>query len=205
MDKVDLYKLYWDEYLASSKEPRFIRSLKANFLTLNGHGDPRAEQFKAKARALYSVAYGVRTIKRRDGEDFTICKLEAIWWGDEEEKDFAGQPRDRWNWKLLIRVASSVREMDRLASTLDRIEKGKNASVVNQVRLETIKEGLCVQMLHIGPYDNVAETIEKMRAFSKEKGLYFSGNLHEIYLSDPRRAAAKKLRTILRVPVEKFE
>ena len=110
------------------------------------------------------------------------------------------QPQDSWRWKLLIRVPSFI--CDRmLKATAARLKaKGKPDPPV-EVRLETLKEGRCVQVLHTGPYASEPATIARMKAFAEGKGLSFAGTHHEIYLSDPRRVAPEKLRTILRMPV----
>ena len=105
------------------------------------------------------------------------------------------------NWKLRIRTPDFVKAQHLKTAVAVLREKGKGAEV-SEVQLEKLNEGLCVQMLHVGPYDEERKTIALMLAFAEKEGLSFHGLHHEIYLSDPRRVAAKKLKTILRMPVK---
>ena len=101
----------------------------------------------------------------------------------------------------MIRVPTFTKEKDLAAAIRTLIEKGKDAEVKN-VKLETLDEGRCVQMLHVGPYDGVAEPIAAMQAHAADQCVKFHGDHHEIYLSDPRRVAPERLKTILRRPVK---
>ena len=135
-------------------------------------------------------------------QDYVVGKLEAQWWQDDPNANFSTVPPERWNWRLMIRTPSFVtlEEVKEAASKL--IENGK-APNADEVKLESIPEGKCVQMLHVGPYDQECVTIDAMRAFVEENGWVLHGRHHEIYLSDPRRVAPEKIRTILRHPVKK--
>lgn len=195
-EKTDLHKLYKDEYIAP-EQPRFIRSLKANYLTVFGTGEPGIAPFRDKIRILYSVARAVRAAKRQDGQDFTLCKMEALWWGPDEGGEIFDWPKPKWNWKLLVRVPHYVKEEDRLAAVLEMIDNGRDPSLLNEVIYESLKEGLCVQMLHAGTYGSAPESIARMKAFATQEGLAFRGYHHEIYLATP----PGPIRTILRRPV----
>ncbi len=193
-EKVDLYKLHKTEYV-TPKQPVVIQVGAAKYLTAEGVGAPGGEKFQEAIGALYSMAWTMKMTKKFAGQDYKVCGLEGLWWGCE-----LMLPQDEWRWKLLIRVPDfiSARDLKETAAALKK--KGKAAAV--EVRLETLKEGRCVQVLHTGPYSNEGATIERMKALADEKGLTFAGAHHEIYLSDPRRVAAEKLRTILRMPVK---
>jgi len=199
-ERIDLYEMYREEY-AAPLEPRLIRCLKSTFLTIAGTGSARTESFRDRMRVLYGVAHSIRKTKKKPGPDFKICRVEALWWGQNEGEEFSLEPAGAWKWKLMLRVPYTVHERDRLAIVLAKIEDGKDASVYNAVDLEVIREGLCVQMLHEGPYKTERETIEKMKALADEKDLTLHGALHEIYLSDPHRKGRHHRRTILRIPV----
>jgi hypothetical protein len=125
--------------------------------------------------------------------------LEGQYWC--KKADFCRVPKEQWRWNLLIRTPDFVtqNELDQAAETL--LKRGKTASV-REVKLETITEGRCVQMLHIGPYDREPETIALMKAHAEKEGFTFHGRHHEIYLSDPRRVAPERLKTILRIPIK---
>ncbi len=128
-----------------------------------------------------------------------MCKLEGQWWS-EPEPNFAKLPQDQWLWKLLIRTPDFINEADLRQAVAVLLKRGKGEDV-KRVRLESLTEGPCVQMLHVGPYDKEPETIAVMKAFAEGKHFEFSGKHHEIYLSDPRRVPPERLKTILRVPV----
>ena len=200
-EKIDLYKQHKDQYKAA-KKPILVTVEQAMYLSIDGRGEPGGDEFTDKIGALYGAAYTIKMTRKFSGrQDYVVCKLEALW-GFEEDKDFESTPREDWKWKLMIRTPDIVKpeELEKAATVL--IEKGKSPSV-REVRLEDISEGLCVQMLHVGPYDNEGETVEVMKAFAEEQGLEFHGRHHEIYLSDPRRIPPERLKTILRHPVRK--
>jgi hypothetical protein len=195
--KLDLYKVHKAEYV-TPKEPVLIQIKRAEYLAFTGRGAPAGEAFQKAVGALYNVAYTLKMAKKFAGKDYKVCNLEGLWWGEKGTGNFALQPPDTWNWKLLIRVPDFIRAKD-LKDTIAALkEKGKETA---DVKLETLAEGQCVQMLHVGPYGNECETISKMIAWAAEKGLSCHGLHHEIYLSDPRRVPPERLRTILRLPV----
>ena len=130
------------------------------------------------------------------GQDYKVCHLEGLWWGFEEM-----ERQDTWRWKLLIRVPDFISGGDLKAAAAALKKKGKGELPV-EVRLETLKEGRCVQVLHTGPYSDEGSTMARMKAVAESNGLSFAGAHHEIYLSDPRRVVPEKLRTILRMPVK---
>lgn len=201
-EKIDLYKLHKDQYVAP-KQPQLVEIQKARYLAVGGRGEPGGKEFAAKVGALYGVAYTIKMTRKFAGEqDYVVCKLQGQWWLDDERQDFSAVPREQWNWKLLIRTPDFVRddELDRAVEVL--LKKGKEPEV-RQVKFESLSEGLCVQMLHVGPYEQEKETIVKMAAYIEEQDLEFHDLHHEIYLSDPRRVPPERLKTILRHPVRK--
>jgi hypothetical protein len=201
-NKIDLCKLHKDEY-ATPRSLVLVTVGNAMYLAVSGRGEPGGPEFTDKVGALYAMAYTIKMTRKFAGlQDYVICKLEGRWWVDGPCQDFARVPRDQWNWRLMIRTPEIVTPSDLRQAATTLIAKGKTPSA-NQVKLESLKEGLCVQMLHVGPYDREAETIARMKAFAEEKGLQLRGRHHEIYLSDPRRVAPEKLKTILRIPVRK--
>jgi hypothetical protein len=141
------------------------------------------------------------TRKFAGGQDYKVCQLEGLWWADGSSADFTAVPRDQWRWKLLIRVPDFIGQADLDQAKAALRDKGKPPAF-ESVRLETIEEGPCVQMLHVGPYAEEPATLALMRQFAAAGGLEFRGPHHEIYLSDPRRVPPERLRTILRMPVE---
>ncbi len=198
-EKLDLCKEHKQEYV-TPKTPALVQVGTARYLAIEGKGEPEGEAFQAKVQAMYGTAFTVKMTKKFAGQDYKVSHLEALWWAEGRTWDFAEEPPENWCWKLLIRVPEFITKDDLHEAREKLLEKGKGAEV-EDVRLETIDEGGCVQMLHVGPYSEEAETIEAMRRFADEQGLSFSGLHHEIYLSDPRRVPPERLRTILRHPV----
>ena len=199
-DKIDLFKELKKTEYKQPKKPVLVEVSKGSFLAVEGKGAPGGEEFQAKIGALYSMAYTIKMTRKFDGkQDYAISKLEGQWWC-EHGPDLKSYPQDEWLWKLMIRTPDFVKkkEVQQAAGVLLKKDK---APEVNDVRLETLDEGPCVQMLHVGPYDREWETIAQMLAFAKEQGLETHGRHHEIYISDARRVPPEKLKTILRMPV----
>ena len=197
--KLDLYKVHKAEYVASSK-PVLIRTKPARYLAIGGQGKPAGEAFTASIGALYGMAFTIKMTRKFAGrQDYAVCRLEGQWFFNG---DPSAIPKDDWKWKLLIRTPDFVSSKDLKAAVATLLKRGKSREV-EKVRLETIEEGHCIQMLHIGPYERENETIAIMRDFAHANSVKLVGPHHEIYLSDPRRVPPERLRTILRVPVNK--
>lgn len=200
-EKIDLYKLHKDEYV-TPKKPVLLTVKKANYLAISGQGEPGGPVFTEKIGALYGAAFTIKmSPKFVGGQDYAVCKLEAQWWADGQD-DFSRVRKANWRWKLLIRTPEIVKtkELNNAIATL--LKRGKSPNV-REVRLESFTEGLCIQMLHVGPYERERETIVLMQAHAEQNDLRFHGRHHEIYLSDPRRVPTERLKTILRHPVTK--
>ena len=197
MRKLDLTKEYKSYYTAKTS-PEVVEFDEATYLSIEGKGAPGGKEFQAKVGALYSLAYSVKMLMKKEGKDFTVAKLEGLWWVDSD-KPYTEVPREEWRWKLLIRQPEFV--------TSEIVEKArekvmKKLELVKEVKFERMKEGKCVQILHIGPYSTESESLEKMYNLMKEKGLTYNGFHHEIYISDPRKVAPERMKTILRQPVK---
>jgi hypothetical protein len=191
--KIDFYKTHKSEYV-TPKQPVLVNIGPAKYLSIEGNGEPSSPLFQAQIGALYGAAYTIKMTRKFAGQgDFKVCALEGQFWDFER-----GKPA--MDWKLLIRVPGFVTARDLKAAVAALKKRGKGAETDN-LRLETLKEGQCVQLLHVGPYNQECENIARMEAFAKENGLAFRGLHHELYLSDPRRVPPERLRTILRHPV----
>jgi hypothetical protein len=192
--KLDLYKLHKAEYV-TPKKPALVRTKPAQYLTIAGEGAPGGERFTACIGALYGAAFTVKMTRKFAGkQDYAVCKLECQWL---VEGEMAEIPKEAWKWKLMIRTPDFVSQKDLKAAVETLLNRGKPQEV-EEVVLETIDEGTCVQMLHVGPYEKECESIALMREFAEAKGLRLRGPHHEIYLSDPRRVPPERLKTILR-------
>jgi hypothetical protein len=199
-DKIDLYREHKKEY-ATPKKPVLLDVVPATYLSISGQGAPGGDAFTAAIGALYGMAFTIKMTRKFAGEqDYAVCKLEGIWWSGSG-RCFAQLPREEWQWNLCIRTPDFIsrKDLDKAATVL--LKRGKGAEV-KRVTLETLAEGKCVQMLHVGPYEEEQRTIRLMQAFAEKQGYALHGRHHEVYLSDPRRVAPEKLKTILRHPVK---
>lgn len=201
-DKLDLYKQHKDQYVLA-KKPVLVTMEEAAYLTIIGRGTPDGPEFSERVGALYGAAFTIKMTRKFAGQpDYVIGKMEAQWWLDGDSWDFGNVPKDKWNWRVMIRTPDFVTQKDLDDAARKLIDKGK-APCADQVKLQSITEGLCVQMLHVGPYEDEGRSLGAMNDFAAQQGLSFHGRHHEIYLSDPRRVPPEKLKTILRMPVEK--
>jgi hypothetical protein len=201
-EKTDLYKIHKNEYV-TPKKPVFLDVQPACYLSIAGTGLPGGEEFQRKVGALYGTSYTLKFVAKFEGRDYSVCKLEGIYWTDEGGAGFQTIPMDQWHWDLIIRTPEFV-TAQQLNSAREKMI-AKDAPDAADVKFQTIREGKCVQMLHIGPYAAEQATIEQMCAFARSEGYEFTDRHHEIYLSDPRRVAPEKLKTILRIPVRRVK
>jgi len=203
-EKIDLFKIHKDEY-ASPKKPKFVETKPAKYLAISGRGAFDCKEFETKIGALYGTAFTIKMTRKFEGKgDYVVCKLENQLWLDDEKAEYNDIDPEQWNWKMFIRTPDFVTDEDLQKAQKSLIEKGKAPEAIN-VKFDTIDEGLCVQMLHVGPYDKEPETVEIMKAFAQEQGMEIFGKHHEIYISDPRRVPPERLKTILRMPVRKVK
>ena len=198
--KFDIYREFAADYV-TPKQPVFVEIKRAPYLGISGRGEPGGKAFQSAIGALYNVAFTVKMARKFAGRDYTVSKLEGLWWVDDAKQSFLDASPQSWNWRLMIRVPDFITEKEVTAAIEKLLGKGKPREV-GEVRIEELIEGKCVQMLHVGPYDRERPTIAQMSAFAGQNGAKFHGLHHEIYLSDPRRVAPAKLRTILRHPVK---
>jgi hypothetical protein len=197
--KLDLYRKHRAEYVAP-KTPVQVTVRSAKYLAITGRGGPAAPAFQRSLGALYALAFTIKMARKFAGRDYAVAKLEGLWWGERRGRLLIDEPQSRWRWTLMIRVPPFITEADRRTALATLTARGKDP-LVKSVKLEVLKEGRCVQVLHVGPYDAEHESIGRMMAFTRELGRRFRGKHHEIYLSDPRRVPARRLKTILRHPV----
>ncbi len=171
------------------------------YLMIDGKGAPESEVFQDALAALYSTAYTIKFMLKSAGRtDFVVPPLEALWWA-EDVRAFHENDRDEWQWTMMIMQPDEVTPVD-LGQTLDQLEEKKKRSPAHdRLCLATLEEDRAVQVMHVGPYNEEAPTIAAMHAFAESAGCKLVGKHHEIYLSDPRRSAPEKLRTVLRHPV----
>ena len=197
IEKIDLVKED-KSYYKASKKIELIKFGKIPYLTLAGKGEPAGQDFLSKLSLIYPLAYGVKKLSKQDGQDFAVPKLEALWWV-EGKKDPRKTPKSKWQWKLLIRMPNFVSKA--------LVEKAKKQVAdtkkinVDKIFFETLNEGKCIQIMHLGPYSEEEKTIDIMSSYMNENSLKANGHHHEIYLSDPNKTKPEKMKTILRQAV----
>jgi len=206
---VDYKKEYKDLYMPKDK-PVLIEVPPMNFLMVDGRGDPNNNsEFQHAIELLYGLSYTIKMSKKKgkqpDGYfEYVIPPLEGLWWIDEGS--FSFEKRDNWKWTLMIRQPEFVNEELVQWATAELMRK-KPELAAKKARFEVFEEGLCVQIMHIGPYSAEPETMKKVEAFLSEQGLKdrlsSGGKHHEIYLSDPRKCKPESMKTVLRQPVER--
>ncbi len=173
------------------------------YLMIDGHGDPNtAPAFDEAVRSLYPMAYTLKFTSKRDlGRDYVVPPLEGLWWSDDMDTFTGERDKSRWSWTLLSMVPGWIDDAV-LTSVRDEVAAKDSAPRIDEIRLQTLSEGCCVQTLHVGSYDDEAPVLAQMHdAFIPAHGLRMTGVHHEIYLGDPRRTAPERRRTILRQPV----
>ncbi|RZU63213.1 GyrI-like domain-containing protein [Zhihengliuella halotolerans] len=201
-EKID-FKKSLDAYRATRGRFRLLEIPEMRYLAVDGRGDPNTSPAYADTIAtLYPVAYTLKFASKRElGRDYVVPPLEGLWWAEDMDAFTTARDKSRWEWTLMIMVPDWI-EPDLYDDAVARVRAKDPPARLGDVRLEALSEGLCVQTLHVGPYDDEAAVLEAMhREFVPENGLRLSGRHHEIYLSDARRVAPERLRTILRQPV----
>ncbi|MDH5821881.1 GyrI-like domain-containing protein [Luteimonas sp. RD2P54] len=200
MSKLDLKKNLGGLYRASANEIAEIDAPAFDFLMIDGSGDPNTSAaYREAVEALFSVAYKVKfAIKQGGGRDYVVMPLEGLWWADDMATFHAGD-KARWQWTMMIMQPPFVTASD-VPAAIAAVRRKNDLPGLAKLRFETFQEGRCAQILHIGPFSEEGPTIQKVHDYILSRGA-LRGKHHEIYLSDPRRAAPQKLRTIIRQPM----
>ena len=201
MEKIDLKKELKAFYNPTAKDVTLIDVPRMNFIMIDGQGAPESPQFAQSIAALYPIAYGIKFDKKRtDGIDYGVMPLEGLFWADDM-KVFMPETADRnkWQWTLMIMQPDIVTRKD-FENSVAASKKKKDNPLIDKVRFENFTEGKAAQIMHIGPYSAEGPNIQKLHHKITEIGARLSGRHHEIYLSDPRRAAPDKMKTVVRQP-----
>lgn len=202
MEKMDFKKVHRTYYQATS-EPHRVHVPAFRYLMVDGEGDPNtAEAYAAAVEALYAVSYTIKFMVKKSlsGLDYGVMPLEGLWWTDRME-EFSLDRKSDWKWTAMIMQPEPVtEELVRLA--LVQVAVRKKLPALPLVRMEVLKEGEAVQILHRGPYADETPTMERLHGYMQENGWDFGGRHHEIYLNDPRRTAPERLQTVIRQPIK---
>ncbi len=206
MTKIDFKKELKHLYRPPSKEPVIVDVPPMNYLMVDGTGDPNTSQeAKDAIEVLYPVAYALKfMVKKEQAIDYGVMPLEGLWWTDDMAQ-FTPENKDIWKFTYMIMQPEYVTG-DLVDEALEEVKKKKNPSALSRVRFASLHEGLSAQIMHLGPFSAEGPTIDRLHGFIKENGYRFDGLVqkhHEIYLSDIRKAAPEKMKTVLRQPMVK--
>ncbi len=205
------YKKEYKEFYMPKNKPGIVEVPEMNYIAVRGQGDPNAEggEYKRSIELLYGIAFTIKMSKKGSRQiegyfDYVVPPLEGFWWQEgKTEIDYAH--KEDFQFISVIRLPDFVTKSDFAWAVQEASEKKKTD--FSKVEFWTYHEGLCVQCMHLGSYDDEPATVELMHRFMEEQGyaLDITGQRmhHEIYLSDARRTAPEKLKTVIRHPVRK--
>jgi hypothetical protein len=201
MSKID-FKRELDSYRAT-KRFRIVEVPKLQYLMIDGRGDPNTEAaYIESIQALFPLAYALKFASKRElSRDYVVMPLEGLWWSADMASFTTERDKSRWEWTLMMMLPDWI-TAELFDDAVNRVGAASQPARLDLLRHEVLAEGPCVQTLHVGPYDDEAPVLDRMHTeFIPENGLTMTGKHHEIYLSDARKVAPERLRTILRQPV----
>lgn len=202
--KIDFKKVLKGLYSPTkSKGFHLVDVPPMRFLMVDGKGDPNsAPQYTQAVEALYALAYALKFASKTQLEkDYVVPPLEGLWWS-KDMNTFHTREKSAWEWTMMLMVPDWIGPAI-IDAGFAKVKKTKARAALDQVRVETHEEGRAAQILHVGPYDAEGPVLKDLHErFLPENGYGKTGKHHEIYLSDPRKAAPERLRTILRQPVK---
>ena len=213
MKKLDLKKEYRDLYVPSARKVELVRVPKLQFLMIDGgvesgEGPGTSPAFQEAMMALYGMAYTMKfmlKLRPKNAVDYPVMAVEGLWWVEDGVFDIT--IKDNWLYTLMV-LTPKAATLKIFETARDQVRRKRGDSpALQRIRLEAFEEGLCTQVMYIGPYADEPATVERMRAFATENGyedlVGQGGKHHEIYMGDPRKASPAKLKTVLRHPVRK--
>jgi len=203
MEKRDLVKERKDLYTPPKGRFVLVDVPEIPFLRVEGQGSPGSSPgFQEAIGALYSVAYTLKfTSKKERGLDWKVAPLEGLFSTGEAGALQMGAEQG-WRWTLLLPQPEFVTR-EEVAHAIEAAAQKKPNPALVRLRLEVLREGLCIQTLYVGAYADEGPMIAALHAFIADQGYRAVGKHHEIYLSDPGRTAPERLRTVIRQPVRK--
>lgn len=202
MKKLEVKKQFKECYAASSDKFSIVNIPEMNFLTVSGKGDPNTStSFKEAVELIYTFAYSIKFMFKKGPEqiDYGVMPLEGLWWSEDISK-FSVDKKDEWQWKIMIMQPAIVTE-EYFNRAVDQVKLKKTFSNYDRIKFESFREGLSAQTLHLGPFEKEGPTIENLHSYIYDGGYKPVEKHHEIYLSDIRRAAPEKWKTIIRQPI----
>lgn len=202
MAKIDLKKEMKHLYQASAKAVVQVEVPPLKYLMVDGEGDPNTSQAYAQAvEALFSVSYTAKFMVKKGPQvlDYSVMPLEGLWWADDMAV-FSDNDKAKWKWTMMILQPAFVVN-NIIDAALAEVRRKNKLPGIDRLRLESFSEGLCAQILHVGPFCDEGPTIERLHEYIDTRSSR-TGKHHEIYLSDIRRADPKNWKTIIRQPMK---
>lgn len=208
MQKIDLKKELKYLYVPSARQVEVVDVPRFNFAMVDGEIEPGATPgtsptFQQALEALYGISFTLKfssKLRKENPIDYTVMALEGLWWVEQGEFDIT-RP-DNWHWTAMMLQPDHI-TTEMFQEALAQLRKKKPSPALDKLRFEPFQEGLCMQIMHVGPYAEEPRTLARMEQFAQQNGYAMHGKHHEIYLGDPRRADPSKLKTVLRHPIQK--
>jgi hypothetical protein len=201
MEKIDLKKDLKNLYQPSVRNVVEVEVPAFRFLMVDGAGDPTGSESYAQAvEALFAVSYTAKFMVKKGAQavDYAVMPLEGLWWADDMSA-FAANDRAQWKWTMMVMQPPFVtREI--IAGAIAEVKRKKALPAVERLRLEDFTEGRCAQVLHLGPFTEEGPTIQRVHDFIDARASR-AGKHHEVYLSDIRKAAPERWKTVIRQPM----
>ena len=201
MQKIDFKKELSQLYRPGKAKVATVDVPAMNYLMINGRGDPNTStEFAQAIECLYATSYTLKFMVKKGALaiDYGVMPLEGLWWTEDMRK-FSTERKDDWLWTAMIMQPYFITE-EMVEEAKEKVKHKKNPPALSKMQMKSFEEGLCAQIMHIGPFSEEGPTILKVHNFIEENGFELRGKHHEIYLSDFRRAAPEKLKTIIRQP-----
>ncbi len=201
MEKFEWKKTYKRLYFPPA-QPVVVKVPPLHFLMIDGHGDPNKEKsYQEAVEMLFSLSYTLKfAVKKEQGIDYPVFPLEGLWWVKDMRR-FTTDDKASWDWTMMIAQPEAIREEWIESAKEQVLKKRSDLGAIEKVRFEVYSEGLSVQLMHIGPYSTEGPNVARIHSYIHENGYKISGKHHEIYLSDVRRSAPEKLKTVIRQPI----
>lgn len=203
MEKIDFRKTMKALWQPPAGTFTLVEVPRMQFAMVDGKGDPNtAPEYARAVEWLYSVSYPLKFMSKKElGRDYAVMPLEGLWWADDMST-FITRDKGAWSWTMMIMQPDWITP-EMFATAVEKV-RAKLGTPPASLRLEALEEGLCAQTLHVGSYDEEGPVLRRLHEeFVPQNGLDMVGRHHEIYLSDPRRTAPEKLKTVLRQPVRR--
>lgn len=203
MEKIDLKKELKHLYQPSAKDVAQVDVPAMSYLAIDGTGDPNTSTaYQAAVEALFTLSYTIKFIVKKGPRaiDYGVMPLEGLWWADDMSS-FSVDDKSNWNWTMMIMQPDFV-SSEIVDGAVEAVRKKKNPIALGDVRFIALTEGTCAQIMHIGPFSAEGPVVARLHEFIADAGGKLRGKHHEIYLSDIRKAAPEKWKTVIRQPMQ---